>query len=105
MTVVDETVRVAVLLIPLAVLGYVWVLVPIYLTRRSRWSAVPGTFAILGMLTGLVFLFWSADAADANPSGGAEGTLGTEVPGMLIPPLILGTVALVTTKRRGRLDP
>ncbi|WP_165640153.1 hypothetical protein [Klenkia brasiliensis] len=44
----------------------------------------------------------SAHEADANPSGGAEGALGTDVPVLLVPPVVLGVLALVGGVRRRR---
>jgi hypothetical protein len=90
------------LLVPFAVLFVAWVVVPVRLTRRGPWSASSRSFAALAAVAGLVFVLASASAADAAPGGGAVGPLGTDVPVLLVPPLVLAALAEVAGGRSAR---
>lgn len=95
--------QIGLLLAPMGVLGLAFVLVPVLLTDRRQWSVVSGLLAMLAAATGAVFVVVSAQRADANPGGGAEGAMGTDVPGLLLPPLLLGVLALLAGRRWPRL--
>ena len=104
--------QVSLLLVPFAVMGLVFVVVPIVLTRRNEWSAASGLLAVLAAVTFAAFVIVSAQQADANPSGSAEGAMGTDVPGLLLPPSLFGVLALIAGRRWsplarecGSLDP
>jgi hypothetical protein len=102
----------ALLLVPLLVMALAFVVVPVVLIRRRQWSTVSGLLAVSAATTGAAFVVVSAQHADANPGGSAEGAMGTDVPGLLLPPLLLGVLALVAgrrgprlTREHGRLNP
>ena len=102
----------ALLLVPLLVLALAFVVVPVVVTRRKQWSTVSGLLAMSAATTGAAFVVVSAHHADANPGGSGEGAMGTDVPGLLLPPLLFGVLALVAgrrwprlTRERGRLNP
>ena len=95
--------QIGLLLVPMGVMGLAFVLVPVLLTQRRQWSAASGLLAVLAAATGAAFVVVSAQRADANPGGGAEGAMGTDVPGLLLPPLLFGVLALVAGRRWPRL--
>ncbi|GAB4079839.1 hypothetical protein GCU67_01360 [Modestobacter muralis] len=94
--------QVGLLLVPVAVLGLVFVVVPVLLSLEQQWSAASAVLAVVAAATGVAFVLVSAQRADANPGGGAEGVLGTDVPALLLPPLLLGVLALVAGRRGSR---
>lgn len=90
------------LLVPIAVMGFVFVWVPIRLTLRRQRSLASTLAALLAAAACTAFVLISAQRADENPGGGAEGSLGTDVPGLLLPPALLGTLALLLGRRTVR---
>ncbi|MGY1725599.1 hypothetical protein ACI79J_01380 [Geodermatophilus sp. SYSU D01062] len=95
--------HVALLLVPLAVMGLAFVVVPVVLTQRKQWSTASALLAMLAATTCAAFVVISAQQADANPGGSAEGAMGTDVPELLLPPLLFGVLALVAGRRWPRL--
>jgi hypothetical protein len=91
--------QIGLLLVPMAVMSFAFVIVPVLLTQRKQWSAGSGLLAILAAAASLAFLIVSAQQADANPGGGAEGAMGTDVPDLLLPPPLFGVLALLTGAR------
>lgn len=90
------------LLIPVVVMSFALLYVPLRLTLRNQWSLASSLAATLTAAAVVVFVVISAQRADANRGGGAEGLLGTDVPGLLVPPVLLGVLAVLVGKRRGR---
>lgn len=112
MSALDAAARIGLLLVPMAVMGLAFVIVPILLTQRRQWSATSGLLAMLAAATCAAFVVVSAQRADENPGGGAVGGMGTDVPALLLPPLLFGVLALIAGRRwprpareRGELDP
>lgn len=94
--------QILLLLIPLAVMAFVFVLVPVQLTRRRQWSPATTLLALVAAAACIAFIVISAQRADANPGGGAEGALGTDVPGLLVPPALFAGLALLAGRRSVR---
>ncbi len=95
--------QMALLLVPLAVMGLAFVVVPVVVTQRKQWSTTSGLLAMLSATTGAAFVVVSAQQADASPGGSAEGAMGTDAPGLLLPPLLFGVLALAAAGRWSRL--
>lgn len=99
MSALSEVGQIGLLLVPMAVMGIALVIIPVLLTQRKQWSASSGLLAMSAAAASVAFLVVSAQQADANPGGGAEGAMGTDVPGLLLPPLLFGFLALVAGAR------
>jgi hypothetical protein len=99
MSALSQVGQIGLLLVPMAVMGLAFVIVPALLTHRRQWSAGSGLLAMLAAIACATFVVVSAQQADANPGGGAVGAMGTDVPELLLPPLLFGVLALIAGAR------